>query len=359
MKTCILSPDTVRLNGRCGFYDEDMTLWTALSGCGFECHFSGTRFSLTLTGDHASEIPDNDAQQARYAVYVNGKRTIDELLDSVMKKHDIIMSDTPVEADIRFIKLSECAMSTIGIRPIEYDGVISLPPARKHKLAFIGDSITCGYGTDVADPYISFRTATEDFTKSYAFRTAELLDAEISAFCVSGWGICSGYTDNDTPHTDQLIPPYYTKLGFSYQKFDDRDGLAPQDIEWDFSRYVPEVIVVNLGTNDSSYCKGIPERVGLFTREYTKFLHTVHKCDPAAKILCCMGIMNDDLGDAVETAARDFSEQSGFKDVYTLRFVPQDGSLGYGSDWHPSPATHERAAHILAEKLEDILDRQA
>ena len=353
MNRYIIHENYVKLTGR-GTYDENGIYWCALSGSGFECHYRGRDLNIRIVGDKASEIPDNDANWARYALYADGKLVTDGLLDSVTKTLTI---EGDIDADIKFIKLSECAMSTLGIYPIVCAGVMTPIPEKKLKLEVIGDSITCGYGVDESDPNVNFRTATEDFTKGYAYKTAKLLDADVRAFSVSGWGIVSGYVDSPDkpPLIAQLIPPYYTKLGFSYQKFDDRDELAPQDIDWDFSKYVPDLIVVNLGTNDNSWCTGHEDRYELYTAEYAKFLETVHRCNPGAKLLCVMGVMLDDIFPYVEKAVEMFREKTGYNEIYTLKFTPHDGTLGYGADWHPSPATHDKAAEILAGKIREII----
>ena len=356
MNRYVLDEKNVKLTGRC-FYDEDEIMWCALSGSGFECHFKGRELELRLVGDAAADKPMNDKNWARYAVYVNGIRTTEGLLDNFVpvRKLQVIKSDKIVEADIKFIKLSECAMSTIGVYPIECDGEIAPIPEKPLKIEIIGDSITCGYGVDEYDPNVNFRTATEDFTKGYAYKTAKLLDADIRVFSISGWGIISGYTDNGSIHADQLIPPYYKKLGFSYEKFDDRDGLSPQELNYDFGSYVPDIIVINLGTNDNSYCTGHEERYAEYTEEYAKFIGTVHECNPEAKILCVMGIMLDEIAPYMEKAVGIFREKTGYKEIYTMRFTPHDGKLGYAADWHPSPATHDRAAKLLAEKIREII----
>ncbi len=359
MNTCIINEQNCKLTGR-GVYDEDNIYWCALSGSGFECRFKGRELTLKLVGDKAAEIKNNDENWARYAVYVNGIRTVEGLLDQAVKYVPVICAtkySEEVEAEIKFIKLSECAMSTVGICPVECDGVMTPVPAKPLRLEIIGDSITCGYGVDEYSPEAHFRTATEDFTKGYAYKTARLLDADVRAFSISGWGIISGYVDSpDKPRlTGQLLPPYYTKTGFSYQRFDDRDGFAPQDIEWDFSGYTPDVVVINLGTNDNSWCTGHEDRYEIYTREYEKFLETVHRCSPKSKILCIMGIMLDEIYPAMEKAVEMFREKTGWQEIYTAKFTPHDGSLGYAADWHPSPATHDKAAAVLAEKIREIM----
>ncbi len=359
MNRYIIDSSNVKLTGRC-FYDEDKTMWCALSGSGFECHFKGRELTLKLVGDAAAEVPANDGNWARYAVYVNGIRTCEGLLDSVVKTVPVICGSEyskETEADIKFIKLSECAMSTLGVCPIECDGEITPIPEKPLKLEIIGDSITCGYGVDEYDPNINFKTATEDFTKAYSYKTAKLLDADVRAFSISGWGIVSGFvgSPDEPPHLDQLIPPYYKKLGFSYQRFDDRDGLAPQDIDHDFKSYVPDLIVVNIGTNDNSWCTGHEDRYEKYVAEYAKFLETVHECNPTSKLLCIMGIMLDAICPYVEKAAELFRKNTGYEDIYTMRFTPHDGKLGFAADWHPSPATHDKTAKALAERIKKIV----
>ncbi|MBR5088132.1 MAG: hypothetical protein IK093_01750, partial [Ruminiclostridium sp.] len=175
MKKYEINKQNVKLTGR-GTYDEDRTYWCSLSGSGFECRFKGTKLVIRLVGDAASEIPGNDDNWVRYAVYVNGIRTIEGLLDCITKEIPVISGTKEVEAEIKLIKLSECAMSTLGICPIECEGEISPVPDKSLKLEIIGDSITCGYGVDEYDPNVHFKTATEDFTKGYAYKTAKLLD---------------------------------------------------------------------------------------------------------------------------------------------------------------------------------------
>ena len=75
-------------------------------------------------------------------------------------------------------------------------------------IEFIGDSITCAYGVEGSNSYEPFRTTTENFMKSYAYLTAQKLDADYSAVSYSGYGVLSGYTSGDI-NTDSLIPDCY------------------------------------------------------------------------------------------------------------------------------------------------------
>ena len=93
----------------------------------------------------------------------------------------------------------------------------------------------------------------------------------------------------------------------------------------------------------------------MYVDEYAKFLHNVHNCNPTSKLLCIMGVMLDEIAPYMEKAVDIFRAQSGFDQIYTMRFRPHDGSKGFGADFHPSQATHDTAAEALTEKIKEII----
>ncbi len=351
MTTYALNEKNVKLIGRTESLGDK--LLCSLSGTGFEFSFTGRKFVITVTGGQAAaDMPENEGNFARFAVYINGERAADIVMNEAVKSYGW-GSDGEASCTVRFIKLSECAMSSGLCVALSAEGEIKPTAKKPLKIEFIGDSITCGYGVDDEVAEHKFKTTTEDFTKAYAYKTANLLNADYSAFSISGYGIISGYTTEEEPLRTHLVPPYYKALGFSHAAFE--DGRKPQDIPWDFSRYVPDLIVINLGTNDASYCKSITDRCQWYERDYVAFLKEVRENNPTAKILCALGIMDDTLCGYVESAAEKFRAETGDKEIYTLRFTPQDGSLGYAADWHPTEATHEIAAARAAEKIREIM----
>lgn len=238
------------------------------------------------------------------------------------REKDVVLFESESEetAEIKIVKLSECAMSNIGIRNLELNGGSIAPTEEKeHKIEFIGDSITCGYGVDDEDPTHSFSTATEDCTKAYAYKTAEKLDADYSLVSISGYGIISGYTANPENIVDnQTIPPYYETLGFCYNTF--ANGERPSDIAWDFAKFTPDCIVINLGTNDASYCN-TQEKMDTFAAAYTEFLKTIRENNPDAKIFCTLGIMGANLYPSIEYAVYNYTEETGDDNIvsYSLK----------------------------------------
>ena len=333
-------------------YYADDKIYCALSGTGVEFTFTGTACSVTVEGDGNSTNSSQEDSHARVAVYVNGERVVDDMIDNAEETYEVFKSDTEQSVDVKIIKLSESPHSTFAISDISVAGGEVKPAADRDMLIeFVGDSITCGYGVDDEVKEHNFSTKTEDVTKAYAYKTAELMNADYSMVSFSGYGIISGYSDGETKVSAQTVPQYYTKLGYSWSS---NDSFTPSDIEWDFSKRQPDVIVINLGTNDDSYCKSIVERCEEFQDEYVNFLKVVREHNPDATIIGALGIMGNALGYNVESAINQYSEETGDTNVAYLAFKQQSQRDGLAADWHPTETTHGKAAELLVEKIKEV-----
>ena len=328
------------------------SLWLAMSGSGAEFTFTGSLCRVTITGDDWAIDADQANNHARIAIYVDGVRVVDAMMDTADKTFTVV-DGALGEHTIRIVKLSESAMSTCGVKAIEADGEIRLTARKARYIEFIGDSITCGYGVDDEDSEHHFLTVTEDATRAYAYQTAQMLDADYSLVSLSGYGIISGYTDTaEEAVTNQLMPTYYDKLGFSYASY---QGQKPEDIRWDFAARQPDVVVINLGTNDDSYCRDDVVRQEYFCSEYEKFLQRVRVCNTSAKIICTLGMMGDRLYPFVEKAAAEYMAQSGDTNIACMHFIPQLDEDGRAADYHPTETTHSKAAKKLAAHISQLM----
>lgn len=351
MKTCLPTWENVKPLGRT--HQMADSLWLAFSGAGAEFAFTGAFCRVTIAGDSTSCDAANTDNHVRIAIYADGIRVADDMLDAPEKAYNVV-DGAAGEHVIRIVKLSETAMSTCGVKAIETDGAIRPTANKAHFVEFIGDSITCGYGVDDEDPEHHFVTGTEDVTRAYAYKTAQLLDADYSMVSISGYGIISGYTATaEAPVTAQLIPTYYEKLGFSYGEY---GGCTPADVAWDFTVRQPDVIVLNLGTNDDSYCLDHVDRQEHYCAEYAKFLRTIRERNPQAKILCVLGMMGDRLYPFVEKAAAAYSASTGDTNIACMPFVPQLEADGRAADYHPTEATHQKAAEKLTAHIRRLMN---
>ncbi len=351
-KTFSADEQNVKLIGRTA--DNEGIRWLGLSATGVEFTFTGTSVSFTLVGDNMTSNPE---KTPRFAVYINGERTIDDVVDAPEKTVEVYKADEAAETTVKLLKLSEAQESTMGIKSINVTSIGGLTPTpeKELKIEFIGDSITCGYGVDDPDRDHHFKTTTEDATKAYAFKTAMALDADYSLVSFSGNGIISGYTDNGKKQTSQLVPDVYDKLGKSWGNY---NGFNIQDIEWDFSKFQPQYVVINLGTNDASYTGSDKERVIEYADGYTEFLKTVREKNPDAHIVCALGVMGAALyKNGVERAVAQYTEQTGDTNVSTLQLSQQDGNKnGYAADWHPTEASQDIAAEEMTAYLKSLIN---
>ncbi len=254
---------------------------------------------------------------------------------------------------IRVLKFSEAAFGYAGFKRLEIDGHLQNPAKSQKssplKLEFIGDSITCGYGIEGVWEKDTFTTQQERPDKAYAFLTAKALGAEVQLCSWSGIGITSNYVDPETvklPDTHWLMQnnwPYTDKF------LSLRLGLEPE--VWTGTAYEPDVVIINLGTNDLSWVRGIEDRRLNYVAALRGLLEAVHRRSPKASICCCLGIMGEGLNDSVAEAVELFKKEFPAVKAKALAFSQQEESDGIGADWHPSAVTHKKAAAKLAAAL--------
>jgi len=327
------------------------SLWLVHSGTGCEFSLTGTKVTVKFKPDSSFMNRNN---QARVAIYVNGERVVDDMVDKMEKVYPVFESEAPAECTVRVVKLSEAPYSTFGISAIDATCIGSIKPTEESDklIEFVGDSITCGYGVDDLDASHHFSTTTEDATKTYAYKTAEKLGADYSLVSFSGYGIISGYSGDGKKQEEQLVPEFYDKMGNSWGTY--LGSNIPQETLWDFSRQ-PDVVVINLGTNDNSYVKNDSAKKEEYTVAYVAFLKQVREKNPDATIFATLGIMGAELYPCIEDAVERYVGETGDTKVHAMKFDTQSAADGIAADWHPSEKTHEKAAEKLSQKIKEVM----
>ena len=330
------SEEVLKVLGRADFVEG--TLWMV--------------HSASLQGD--SSAYSGSGNQARVGIFVNGECVADVMMDKKEKSVTVWESEKRENCIVTVVKLSEAPHSTVGIKSIEVESEAGIVPTaqKEYYIEFIGDSITCGYGVDDEVKEHHFSTSTENATKTYAYKTAQALDADYSFVSFSGYGIVSGYSGDGQKQGTQVISQYYEKLGFSYGNY---LGQTPYDTEWDFDKRQPDLIVINLGTNDESYTGTDQARREEYIAGYVAFLKQVRAKNPDAMIFCTLGIMGDGLYASLQTAVEQYQSETGDERVHTMRFTVQSMADGIAADWHPSEKTHERAAQKLVKEIQTVM----
>ncbi|MBR2088193.1 MAG: hypothetical protein IJ906_13910 [Oscillospiraceae bacterium] len=323
--------------------EHDGTLWLVQSGSAAEFVVSGEHAAMTLAG--SSGIRNGADYRPRYSVYLDNELLCDGIMEKDSETVEL-WDGADRTATVKVMLLSEAMYGGVGIRSVEVrsSAVQPVTPVAQNSLLieFIGDSITCAYGVEGASQGDSFKTATENFSKSYAYLTAQKLGADYTTCCYSGHGIVSGYTSDGSKNAESLIPDCYERSS----KFQDYGTV------WDFQRQ-PDAVVINLGTNDINYVAADPETHGPeFVEGYKAFLQTVRDKNPDASIICTVGTMGgDDVYKLIEQAVKAFG------DAKVSCYFSKTHSMadGLGSDWHPSEKTQQNSAYVLADEISRAL----
>lgn len=220
--------------------------------------------------------------------------------------------------------------------------LVTPAPLPKRKIEFIGNSITCGYGvedTSGADHYLD---ETENHWLSYATLTSEALGAQHFSISRSGIGAYRNYGGPNAGSTDAMPQMYDLTL------YHDSTQL------WDFKRWTPDVVCINLGTNDFS-TPGYD--VHRYEQAYMALVKHVRSCYPQAGIVMMSGPMLGAEPNALVKTTLDKIKKTlnkqGDKLIFRFDFTPQDGSLGYSADYHPSKAQHQKMAAELTKFLQE------
>jgi len=343
-QTVSLTDTNVKKIGRT--LSNDGVTWLVQSGSAVECTVTGTKASVTIEGDGC--VYSDEKYRPRYGVYVDGELVADVVMSEPEQVVELFSGSTQRTATVKVMHLSEANNGAIGVKQFDVTSSAASPVKATAKKAlsieFIGDSITCAYGVEADSQYVSFSTGTENFSLSYAYLTAQLLNADYSAVCYSGYGIVSGYSNDGTINTASLVPPIYENTG----------SLSDYTVPWDFAQNPVDAIVINLGTNDDSYATKDLDTRGLeYQEKYVEFLGTIRKNNPNAVIVCTLGIMGcEELYPYLEAAVAEFGDAK----VSCYQSPTHDfTNNGIGADWHPSAKTHELNSYLLASHLCDAL----
>lgn len=325
------------------------TLWLGYSLTGAEFDFDGTSLSAELTTDWVNDEAWKENFQPYMAVLVNGKLLKRFAVSEGTAEYELYRSEKAEKVRIRLVKLSENAFSKVGVLSFSADGKLTATkPCSERRIEFVGDSITCGFGIEGKSVCDNFKTSTENPLINYASLTANELGAEYQLTSWTAIGVYSNsvkdesVTEPDNAWTMPVIYDYTDKAV---------DGMLGNEPEmWEFSRFAPQLIVVNLGTNDKDFTRGIPERTAAFENCYREFIAHIREKNPQAHIICALGAMGQELLPQVENAVKALADER----ITSLGFDVQREEDGIGSEWHPSAVTHRKMADKLIAEIKRL-----
>jgi hypothetical protein len=289
-----------------------------------ELSWPGTSVKINFYGTSAKAVLQDEHANNFYNVIVDDKVIAKIHPDSVQKIYTLVSGLPAGNHSLELFKRSEWTMGKTWLYQFEVDGkILPAPETKKRKIEFYGNSITCGFANEDSSGKDRGTSPYENNYMSYAAITARHFNAEYSCIARSGIGVVISWFP-------QVMPEMYNLL----------DATNPKSL-WDFKKYTPDVVVVNLFQNDSWLVKNTthpqfkarfgttPPKPEFVISAYRDFIKTIRAKYPNAQIICALGSM-----DATKTG----SEWPGYiekavagladKKIYT-HFFPYKNTNGH------------------------------
>ncbi len=292
--------------------------------------FEGTRLDVRLVDEGTNH----------FEIVVDGASRGSVATNKTRDRYDIAKGLSPGTHEIEIVRRTEARLGEVTFLGFETDGkVLDPPPPKKRRLEFLGDSITCGYGNEAKRGDCGFDSKQENGYQTYAALTARAFDADLS---VIAW---SGKTIREvTTYWERTLP-------------------LREDSRWDPTRYSPDAIVVNLGTNDFAITD--PGQVIMRNRNMD-LLDKIRAHHKDAWVFFTLGpILSDAYPEGKHrlTQARKYirafvqeaTEVRGDTKVVLVEFDTQKVADGYGCGFHPNTTTHKKMADRLIPVIKEKL----
>jgi lysophospholipase L1-like esterase len=322
---------TVRFVGRFDMSDPNAPRM-AWPGSTIVTRFKGTAIVAKLKQDSATGF-DNF-----FEVFVDGERTKTLRVKKDTESYSLATDLSDTVHDVVLYKRTEARVGEVTFLGFETPGqLLPTAPPPQRRIEIIGDSITTGYGIEAPNENCTFRADDENEYVTYGALTARALQADHVTIAWSG-------------KTIKEMTEYY-----------ERTLPSRTDSKWDFTAWTPQLVVVNVGTNNfATYDPGEMR----FVHFYTKLVTHIRELYPDAFIVCALGPM---LSDRYPTDRKNLTQAKKYmkvamdkleaddKKITFLEFPEQNHGNGLGCGWHPSKKTNqlmaERLTALVKEKL--------
>jgi hypothetical protein len=206
----------------------------------------------------------------------------------------------------------------------------------ERRIEFIGNSMTSGYGVEGDNHNCHFSIETENACMSYASIAARALNADYSLISYSGRGVVRNYGDKNKISNDPM-PSLY-----------DRTCFFDSTKKWNFNEWIPQAVIINLGTNDFS-TQPFPDKI-VFQKAYNRLINRVRSLYPHVTIFCLCGPMIGEpcLSYIKEIVSKQQAREERNKDTFFIeinRSIMDDSD--WGCDWHPNIKGSSKISNVI------------
>jgi hypothetical protein len=309
-----------------------------------ELSWPGNAVNIIFEGNSVSAIM-KDLDTANYYNVIADNKVISKFHTDTVKHSYLLVSGLGEGKHVvQLFKRTEWDKGKTLFYGFEIPGNAKLlpPPApKKRKIEFYGNSITCGYAIEDNSGKDSWYGYFQNNYLTYAAITARHYDAQYFSNSKSGIGIMLSW-----------FPLIMSEM---YDRLDPTDSLS----KWDFSKYTPDLVVINLFQNDSWLVKkpDFPEFKHRFGTKapnesqiiaaYKNFVSAIRSKYPKASIICALGSMDATReGSPWPGYIRKAVEELHDSNIYTHFFKFKD------TGGHPNVAEQRAMADDLIEFID-------
>lgn len=328
----ILSRNKIKYSGRFDFSDEEKV----------EFGWAKTSLSINFIGNKVYADIESDGEDY-FLVVLDGEIYNNCFPVRERKLYKLVEDIEYGEHSLELVKRTEAFVGTASFYGFElFNGDILEPSKEKKlKIEILGDSISCGYGNESENEFSEYNSIDANGYLSYGAIASREVNAELNITSWSGLGLVRNYDDSTMPLPERI------------------EWITNKDTtkKWDFSSYIPDIVSINLGTNDFNEHPPTKDR---FVEGYRILIDRIRNYYGKVKIICAIGPVMEgealnDIRDYVKNHVVDYYNSMGDGDIYFLEHEHQKAENGYGGGYHPSQKTHYIMADELVEKIKTIL----
>ena len=299
---------------------------------------------VTRTSDASLTVRLDDSGNNRFEVWIDGALAAPIVATAGANDYTVASGLAAGAHDVVIERRTESFFGATTYLGFGNANLVATPGASRW-IEFVGDSITCGYGVLGPDQSSCFSNDTEAETRGWAALASTQLGAAHTAIAYSGIGVLR----NNDGSTTGTMPDDFDRT------------LVDETATWGFTAYTPDVVVIDLGTND--FATGDPGAP--FVAKYEAFVATVRAHAPDAWVIVAQSPMLSDgypVGAMQRTKANAYLNQvvndrkaGGDSRILFVDIAEQDGNAdGYACDYHPSAATHAKMAAQLVTAIRGV-----
>ena len=302
--------------------------------------WSGTYADMILCGSRL-EMSASDSGLNYFNVIVDGKQHSIVKTTGTEPQSIVLFEGAEGTHHIRLQRRTEGFNGLTTIHSITAEGQLSASentPKGRH-IEFIGDSLTAGYGTDSASGAEPYTPETQNCNLAYGCYVARYFDTDYNLVAHSGQGMVRNYGD-------EKCTSEYTMTNRYGLLFDEAD--RSQNYNFRKRSYVPDLVVIFLGTNDFS-TKPWPS-FEEFSAGYANLIEQVREAHGDVPILCVSSYVFDPTFDYVWRIAQ------GDKNLHFACILPE--AFAYpselGASEHPNRVGQQKMAMTLIPYISTI-----